>query len=70
MRSSQYSHAANIGQFQTRRDFLQAIFRTPRVTMGFAQGILRRIVPGPPRLRQYDLVAVAMLQAPQMEHTR
>ena len=50
-------HAANIGQFQTRQDF-QAIFRNPRITMGFAQGILRRIVPGPPRLRQYDLVAV------------
>ena len=53
-------HAANIGQFQTRQDFLQAIFRTPRVTMGFAQGILRRVVPGPPRLRQYDLVAVSL----------
>jgi heme-degrading monooxygenase HmoA len=52
-------HAANIGQFQTRQDFLQAIFRTPRVTMGFAQGILLRIVPGPPRLRQYDLIAVS-----------
>jgi heme-degrading monooxygenase HmoA len=63
-------HAANIGQFQTRQDFLQAIFRTPRVTMGFAQGILRRIVPGPPRLRQYDLVAVSLFHAPQMEHTR
>lgn len=50
-------HAANIGQFQTRQDF-QAIFRNPRITMGFAQGILRRIVPGPPRLRPYDLVAV------------
>jgi hypothetical protein len=44
-------HAANIGQFQTRQDF-QAIFRKPRVTMGFAQGILRCIVPEPPRLRQ------------------
>jgi len=63
-------HAANIGQFQTRQDFLQAIFRKPRVTMGFAQGILRRIVPGPPRLRQYDLVAVSLFQAPQMEQTR
>jgi heme-degrading monooxygenase HmoA len=52
-------HAANLGQFQTRQQFLQAIFRTPRVTMGFAQGVLRRIVPGPPRLRQYDLVAVS-----------
>jgi heme-degrading monooxygenase HmoA len=57
-------HAANIGQFQTRQDFLQAIFRTPRVTMGFAQGILRRIVPEPPRLRQYDLVTVSLFQAP------
>jgi heme-degrading monooxygenase HmoA len=62
-------HAANIGQFQTRQDF-QAIFRKPRVTMGFAQGILRRIIPGPPRLRQYDLVAVSLSHAPQMEHTR
>ena len=53
-------HAANIGQFQTRQDFAQAIFRTPRVTMGFAQGILLRLVPGPPRLRQYDLVAVSL----------
>ena len=52
-------HAANIGQFQTRQDF-QAIFRKPRVTMGFAQGILRRIIPRPPRLRQYDLVAVSL----------
>ena len=63
-------HAANIGQFQTRQNFLQAIFRTPRVTMGFAQGILRRIVPGPPRLRQYDLVFVSLFHVPQMEHTR
>jgi heme-degrading monooxygenase HmoA len=63
-------HAVNIGQFQTRQDFLQAIFRKPRVTMGFAQGILRRIVPGPPRLRQYDLVTVSLSHAPQMEHTR
>lgn len=62
-------HAVNIGQFQTRQDF-QAIFRKPRVTMGFAQGVLRRIVPGPPRLRQYDLVAVSLSHAPQMEHTR
>jgi heme-degrading monooxygenase HmoA len=59
-------HAVNIGQFQTRQDF-QAIFRKPRVTMGFAQGILRRIVPGPPRLRQYDLVAVSLFQARQSE---
>ncbi len=62
-------HAANIGQFQTRQDF-QAIFRKPRVTMGFAQGVLRRIVPGPPRLRQYDLVTVSLSHATQMEHTR
>ena len=62
-------HAVNIGQFQTRQDF-QAIFRKPRVTMGFAQGILRRIVPGPPRLRQYDLVAVSLSHATQREHTR
>lgn len=63
-------HAANIGQFQTRQDFLQAIFRTPRVTMGFAQGIFRRIVPAPPRLRQYDLVSVSLFHASQMEHTQ
>ncbi len=63
-------HAANIGQFQTRQDFLWATFRTPRVTMGFAQGILRRIVPGPPRLRQYDLVSVSLFHTPQMEHMR
>jgi heme-degrading monooxygenase HmoA len=63
-------HAANIGQFQTRQDFQAAIFRKPRVTMGFAQGVLRRIVPGPPRLRQYDLVAVSLSHATQMEHTR
>lgn len=62
-------HAANIGQFQTRQDFLQAIFRTPRVTMGFAQGILRRLVPRPPRLRQYDLVTVSACHVPLMEHT-
>jgi heme-degrading monooxygenase HmoA len=59
-------HAVNIGQFQTRQDF-QAIFRKPRVIMGFAQGILRRIVPGPPRLRQYDLVAVSLYHNTQME---
>jgi quinol monooxygenase YgiN len=52
-------HAVNIGQFTTRQDF-QAIFRKPRVITGFAQGVLRRIVPGPPRLRQYDLVAVSL----------
>ncbi|GAC1640816.1 MAG: hypothetical protein NVS4B9_33300 [Ktedonobacteraceae bacterium] len=62
-------HAVNIGQFQTRQGF-QAIFRRPRVTMGFAQGILRRIVPGPPRLRQYDLVAVSLSHAPQIAQTQ
>lgn len=61
-------HAVNIGQFKTRQDF-QAIFRKPRVTMGFAQGILRRIVPGPPRLRQYDLVAVSLSHNARMEQT-
>lgn len=50
-------HAANIGQFQTRQYF-QAIFRKPRVSMGFGLGVLRRIVPEPPRLYQYNLVAV------------
>jgi quinol monooxygenase YgiN len=59
-------HAVNIGQFQTRQDF-QAIFRKPRVVLGFAQGVLRRIVPGPPRLRQYDLVAVSSDHTTQME---
>ena len=59
-------HAANIGQFQTRQEF-QAIFRNPRVLMGFAQGALRRIVPGPPRLRQYDLVAVSSSDTTQRE---
>jgi quinol monooxygenase YgiN len=62
-------HAANIGQFQTRQDF-QAIFRKPRVMMGFAQGVLRRIVPGPPRLRQYDLVTVSLSDTTRMEQTR
>lgn len=52
-------HAANLGQFRTHRDF-QAIFRKPRVALGFAQGILRRIIPEPPRLRQYDLVDVSL----------
>lgn len=61
-------HAANIGQFQTRQDF-QTIFRKPRVMMGFAQGILLRIVPEPPRLRQYDLVAVSLSHNTQMEST-
>ena len=55
-------HAVNIGQFQTRQDF-QAIFRKPRIIMGFAQGVLRRIVPGAPRLRQYDLSLKKHLQA-------
>lgn len=61
-------HAVNIGQFKTRQDF-QAIFRKPRVIMGFAQGVLRRIVPGPPRLRQYDLVAVSLYHTTQMDQT-
>jgi len=43
------------------------MFRKPRVSMGFAQGIFRRIVPGPPRLRQYDLVAVSLYHNTQME---
>ncbi len=56
-------HAVNVGQFQTQQDF-QAMLRKPRVAMGFTQGVLRRIVPGPPRLRQYDLVAVSCFNAP------
>lgn len=57
-------HAANIGQFKTRHDFLAAL-RQPRVVMAFAQGFRRRllystlgIIPRPPRLRLYDLLAV------------
>ena len=61
-------HAVNIGQFQTRQDF-QAIFRKPRVSLSFALGVLRRIVPGPPRLRQYDLVAVSLSHVPKTETT-
>lgn len=61
-------HAVNIGQFQTPQDF-QAIFRKPHIIMGFAQGVLRRIVPGPPRLRQYDLVAASLYHNTQMEPT-
>jgi quinol monooxygenase YgiN len=61
-------HAVNIGQFTTRQDF-QAIFRKPRVITGFTQGVLRRIVPRPPRLRQYDLVAVSLYHSTQKEKT-
>lgn len=61
-------HAVNIGQFQTRQDF-QAIFRKPRVVLGFALGVLHRIVPGPPRLRQYDLAAVSLSHNTQIEPT-
>jgi heme-degrading monooxygenase HmoA len=57
-------HAANIGQFETCRDFLTAL-RQPRVIIAFAQGFRRRllystlgIIPRPPRLRLYDLLAV------------
>ena len=53
-------HAANIGQFKTRQDFL-AMLRRPRVLMAFAQGLIRRqIVRRTPRLRQYDLLAVSL----------
>jgi heme-degrading monooxygenase HmoA len=52
-------HAANIGQFKTRQDFL-AMTRRPRVLMAFAQGLRRQIVRRPPRLRQYDLLAVSL----------
>src|SRR5437588_59890 len=52
-----------------KQDF-QAIFRKLRLTMAFAQVILSRSVPGPPRLPQYDLVAVSLSRATQMEHTR
>lgn len=62
-------HAVNVGQFKTRQDF-QAMLRKPRVAAGFAQGVLRRIVPGPPRLRQYDLVAVSLYHDLQKEQMR
>jgi hypothetical protein len=59
-------HAVNIGQFKTRHDFL-AMLRQPRVLMAFAQAFRRRvtqsvlgIIPKPPRLRQYGLVAVSL----------
>jgi hypothetical protein len=52
-------HAANIGQFKTRQDFL-AMTRRPRVLMAFAQQFRRQIVRRPPRLRQYDLVDVSL----------
>jgi hypothetical protein len=52
-------HAANIGQFKTRQDFL-AMVRRPRVLMAFAQGLRRQIVRRPPRLRQYELLAVSL----------
>jgi heme-degrading monooxygenase HmoA len=55
-------HAVNIGQFKTRQDFL-AMTRRPRVLMAFAQGLRRRIVRRPPRLRQYDLLAVSLYHA-------
>ncbi|WP_165423365.1 antibiotic biosynthesis monooxygenase family protein [Ktedonosporobacter rubrisoli] len=61
-------HAVNVGQFQTQHDF-QAMLRKPRVAMGFAQGVLRRIVPGPPRLRQYALVMVSLSDTAHMEQT-
>ncbi len=61
-------HAVNVGQFQTRQDF-QAIFRKPHVALGFTLGVLRRIVPGPPRLHHYDLVAVSLYHNSQMEPT-
>ncbi len=51
-------HAANLGQFRTRQDFL-AMTRRPRVLMAFAQGLRRQIVRRSPRLRQYDLLDVS-----------
>lgn len=55
-------HAVNIGQFKTRRDFL-AMARRPHVLMAFAQGLRRRIVRRPPRLRVYDLLNVSLYHA-------
>lgn len=58
-------HAVNIGQFKTRQDFL-AMSRRPRVLMAFLQGLRRRIVRRPPRLRQYDLLEVSLYHDTQM----
>ena len=59
-------HAVNIGQFRTRQQWL-AMSRRPRVLLAFSQGLRRRIVKRPPRLRVYDLVAVSMSPSTQME---
>ena len=59
-------HAVNIGQFQTRQQWL-AMSRRPRVLLAFSQGLRRRIVKRLPRLRVYDLVAVSMSPSTQME---
>jgi hypothetical protein len=58
-------HAANIGQFKTRQDFL-AMLRRPRVLLALAQVLRRQIVRRPPRLRQYDLLGVSLYQDTQM----
>lgn len=58
-------HAVNIGQFKTRQDFL-AMSRRPRVLMAFSQGLRRRIVRRPPRLRVYDLLAVSLYHDTQL----
>lgn len=52
-------HAVNIGQFKTRQDWM-AMARRPRVILAFAQGLRRRIVQRPPRLRVYDLLEVSL----------
>lgn len=59
-------HAVNIGQFRTRQDWL-AMSRSPRVLLAFSQALRRRIVKRIPRFRVYDLVAVSMFPASQME---
>lgn len=53
-------HAVNIGQFRTRQQWL-AMSRSPRVLLAFSQGLRRRIIKRPPRLRVYDLVTVSLL---------
>lgn len=61
--SADSRYAVNIGQYETRRDFL-AIFRQPEVVGAFAAGFPRRIttylgvIPRPPRLRLYELAHV------------
>ncbi|MGH3854704.1 MAG: antibiotic biosynthesis monooxygenase family protein [Pseudonocardiaceae bacterium] len=59
-------HAANIGQFTTRRDFM-AIFRSPRILMTFSEPLRRRIIRGFPRFRFYELAAARLYESVQTE---